>query len=241
MAPIRSGRRLTIHHSLSLTAVHAAPPSLHRRNPPQSARPTLAISAVHRSPTISPCRRSPPPSPFAVVSNDETNSPLARGKSHNGPEFKGGFMVDYDIGLGGAGLVLVQGGAKVDWFDPRPAGSAGAPSLTRVPAGTTMPGPTRVLTDTIIGIRAMVDPRTCEVVPVARLSGVERTRLSLSLHNTRGAAIKVVVQVLRFKGRFMVDYGIGLGGARPVLVQCGAEVDWFDPRWRLLRMVGSNH
>ncbi|KAM7524312.1 hypothetical protein LguiA_014214 [Lonicera macranthoides] len=155
--------------------------------------------------------------------------------------FKGGFMVDYGIGLGGVGLVLVQGGAKVDWFDPRPAGSAGAPSLTRVPAGTTMPGPTRVLTDTIIGIRAMVDPRTCEVVPVARLSGVERTRLSLSLHNTRGAAIKVVVQVLRFKGRFMVDYGIGLGGARPVLVQCGAEVDWFDPRWRLLRMVGSNH
>ncbi|KAM7529299.1 hypothetical protein LguiB_032709 [Lonicera macranthoides] len=34
-------------------------------------------------------------------------------------QFKGGFMVDYGIGLGGAGSVLVQGGAVVDLFDLR--------------------------------------------------------------------------------------------------------------------------
>ncbi|KAM7461898.1 hypothetical protein LguiA_030019 [Lonicera macranthoides] len=45
----------------------------------------------------------------------------------------------------------------------------------------------------------------------------------------------------QFKGGFMVDYGIGLGGAGPVLVRGGAKVDWFDPMWRLLKMVGSNH
>ncbi|KAM7527040.1 hypothetical protein LguiB_030450 [Lonicera macranthoides] len=67
-------------------------------------------------------------------------------------QFKGGFMVDYGICLGGAEPVLVQGGAK-------------------------------------------------------------------------------------FKGEFMVDYGIGLGGAGQMLVEGGAKVDWFDPRWRLLRML----
>ncbi|KAM7471003.1 hypothetical protein LguiA_009186 [Lonicera macranthoides] len=89
----------------------------------------------------------------------------------------------------------------------------------------------------------MVDPRTCEAVPLdlvelmveldSEKPGVE----SLQLMYTRAVAIKVVVQVPRSKGGFMVDYGIGLGGAGPVLVQGGAKVDWFDPRWRLLIMV----
>ncbi|KAM7517619.1 hypothetical protein LguiB_016581 [Lonicera macranthoides] len=186
--------------------------------------------------------------------------------------------VDLCIDLGGAGPVLVQGGAKMDWFDSRwrtqhgSVGPVGAPGPTRVSAGTTIfsdytpgfsesnyqycfispvgaPGPTRVPASTTIGIRGrwwihghvkqywarpewrraqllvsepMVDPRTCEAVPVARLGEVGRTQLSLrfldgDLHG-------------QFKGGFMVDYGIGLGGAKLMLVQGGAKVDWFDPR-----------
>ncbi|KAM7462452.1 hypothetical protein LguiA_030573 [Lonicera macranthoides] len=80
---------------------------------------------------------------------------------------------------------------------------------------------------------SIVDPRTCEAVlldlvePMAELDSEKPGVESLQLTYTRGAAIKVVMQ---FKGGFMVDYGIGLGGVGPVLVQGGAKVDWFDPR-----------
>ncbi|KAM7465126.1 hypothetical protein LguiB_012688 [Lonicera macranthoides] len=87
---------------------------------------------------------------------------------------------------------------------------------------------------------AMVDPRTCEAVPVAILGGVGRTRLSLRVYLEMCALTKggrscgwtLLSGDLhgQFKGGFMVDYGIGLGGAEPVLVQGGAKVDWFDSR-----------
>ncbi|KAM7509052.1 hypothetical protein LguiA_019505 [Lonicera macranthoides] len=73
---------------------------------------------------------------------------------------------------------------------------------------------------------AMVDPRTYETVPLdlvepmveldSEKPGVE----SLQLTYTRGAAIKVVVQVPRVRSKWR---------AGPVLVQGGAKVDCFDP------------
>ncbi|KAM7462609.1 hypothetical protein LguiA_030730 [Lonicera macranthoides] len=114
----------------------------------------------------------------------------------------------------------------IEWVDAEKhgleeTGPAGAPGPTQVPAGT------------IIGIRGMVDPRTCEAVPVARLGGVGRTRLSLRVYLEMCALTKggrscgwtLLSGDLhgQFKGGFMVDYGIGLGGAGPVLVQGGAK------------------
>ncbi|KAM7523757.1 hypothetical protein LguiA_013659 [Lonicera macranthoides] len=97
-------------------------------------------------------------------------------------EFKGGFMVDYGIGLGGAGPVLVQGGVVVDLFDPRCR---------------------------LLRILDLVEPM---VELDSEKPGVELLQLTY----TQGAAVKVVVQVIRFKGGFMVYYGIDPGG--PALV-----------------------
>ncbi|KAM7528150.1 hypothetical protein LguiB_031560 [Lonicera macranthoides] len=87
---------------------------------------------------------------------------------------KGGFMVDCGIGLGGAGPVLVQGGVKVDWFDP----SIVTMCADRRARGRARPKCRRAQQ---LVSELMVDPRTCEAVPVARLGGVGRTRLSLRL------------------------------------------------------------
>ncbi|KAM7523120.1 hypothetical protein LguiA_013022 [Lonicera macranthoides] len=59
------------------------------------------------------------------------------------------------------------------------------------------------------------------VEPMVELDSEKPEVESLQLTYTRGDAIKVVVQVPRFKGGSMVDYSIGLGGAGPVLVQGG--------------------